>query len=61
MVCVYLLTQDSIDHLSRLAEVAPNFFKVTDSAKLSKRKKQEKIQPVSSNLSMMRLDADIFL
>lgn len=29
-----------------LSEVAPNFFKVTDSAKLSKRKKQEKIAPL---------------
>lgn len=61
VVCVWLPTCDPIDRPSRLAEVAPNFFKVTDSAKLSKRKKQEKIQPVSPDFSMLRLDADVFL
>lgn len=44
-----------------LVEVAPQFFKVADSSKISKRKKQEKIEPLfnkaSLNCSLVILDA----
>jgi ATP-dependent RNA helicase DHX8/PRP22 len=39
------------DAQSRLAEVAPNFFKVTDSAKMSKRKREEKITPLNDRFA----------
>ena len=34
-----------------LIEVAPQFFKVADSSKISKRKKQEKIEPLYNKAS----------
>jgi ATP-dependent RNA helicase DHX8/PRP22 len=36
-----------------LVEVAPQFFKVADSSKISKRKKQEKIEPLFNKASLI--------
>ena len=39
-----------------LSEVAPNFFKVTDSAKISKRKREEKIAPLFDRFAQSQDD-----
>ena len=49
-----------------LVEVAPQFFKVADANKISKRKKQEKIEPLYNKVCLLRvalvhrLDADFY-